>query len=61
MKKTGIDYFVTIVPFLLVLALVLLFFIFPLQATDILGSIRGLLNNSIGIFYLIFGIFIFLL
>ena len=61
MKKTGIDYFVTIVPFLLVLALVLLFFIFPLQATDILGSIRGLLNNSLGIFYLIFGLFIFLL
>ena len=61
MKKSGIDYFVTIVPFLLVLALVLLFFIFPLQATDILGSIRGLLNNSLGIFYLIFGLFIFLL
>ena len=61
MKKSGIDYFVTIVPFLLVLALVLLFFIFPLQAANILGDIRGFLNNSLGIFYLIFGLFIFLL
>ena len=61
MKKTGIDYFVTIVPFLLVMLLVILFFIFPAQAGHILTEIRGLLNNSLGIFYLIFGLFIFLL
>lgn len=61
MKKSGIDYFVTIVPFLLVMSLVLLFFIFPVQAGHILGVIRAYLNNSLGIFYLIFGLFIFLL
>ncbi|RRJ25200.1 BCCT family transporter [Lachnoanaerobaculum gingivalis] len=61
MKKSSIDYFVTIVPFLLVISLVMLFFIFPTQAGNILAQIRSLLNNSLGIFYLIFGLFIFLL
>ena len=61
MKKSDIDYFVTIVPFLLVISLVMLFFIFPAQAGNILAQIRSLLNNSLGIFYLIFGLFIFLL
>ena len=61
MKKTNVDYFITVVPFLLVMFLVLLFFIFPEESTGILGNIRIFFNNTLGVFYLIFGLFIFIL
>ena len=38
MKKSGIDYFVTIVPFLLVLALVLLYFLHRQQIFSVISE-----------------------
>lgn len=59
--RKKIDYFITVIPFLVVILLVLLFFIFPAQSNSILGDIRIFFDNTLGVFYLIFGLAVFLL
>ncbi|MFA9468185.1 BCCT family transporter [Streptococcus sp. E24BD] len=51
-----IDWFVTLVPFLCVLALCVVLFIFPAQATETLQGIRYLLGDKGGIYYAVLGL-----
>ena len=52
---------VIIIPTILVLIIGILITIFPNTATVIISSIKNFLCNELGIYYLIFGLAIFLL
>ena len=59
--QTGkIDWMIALVPLLLVLALCLLFFLMPEQSNVVIGQIRSLLGDTMGVYYLIIGLGIFL-
>lgn len=59
MKK--IDWMITLVPLGIIIALCLLFFIFPEGSNVILGNIRFWLGDIFGTYYLVIGLGIFLL
>ncbi len=56
-----IDWLITLLPFGSVLVLCFLFFLFPVQANNILGHIRFFFGDTLGVYYLIIGLGIFLL
>lgn len=56
-----IDWLITIVPFGCIFILCILFFLFPVQANNILGQIRFFFGDTLGTYYLIIGVGIFLL
>ena len=56
-----IDWMITLVPLALVVVMSLLFFFFPEQSNHIISQIRFLLGDTMGSYYLIIGLGIFLL
>jgi len=56
LDKNRIDWFVTLVPFLLIVFLCILFFMMPEQSNVVLNSVRGFLGDSFGVYYLIIGL-----
>ena len=56
-----IDWMVTVVPFILISFLCLLFFIMPNQSNEILSTIRFFLGDTFGVYYLIIGLSFFAL
>lgn len=60
-RNRKIDWFITTVPFVSIFILCISFFLFPVQANNILGKIRFFLGDTLGIYYLIIGLGIFLL
>lgn len=59
--KTRIDWSTAIIPFLMILALCLSFVLFPESSKLILENIRTLFGDTLGLYYLIIGLGIFLL
>lgn len=59
MKK--IDWTITLVPFSIIVLLCIFFMIFPEESNQILSQIRFLFGDTLGVFYLIVGLGIFLL
>lgn len=55
-KMRELDLFTTIIPFLCILVLCILFVIAPGKSSDILAQIRYLLGDRLGSYYLIFGL-----
>lgn len=60
-EQTKIDWLITIVPFVLIITLCVLFFLAPKQSNTILGTIRYTLGDTFGSYYLIIGLGIFIL
>ena len=60
-SKGKIDWIITLVPFSIVIILCILFFLIPEQSNKILGQIRFFFGDTLGTYYLIIGIGIFLL
>lgn len=60
-ENKKIDWIITIVPFVLVVFLSILFFIMPEQSNDVLSKIRFFFGDTFGTYYLIIGIGIFAL
>lgn len=61
-KSSGkIDWMITLVPLIIVIALCLLFFLMPEQSNAVISQIRFLLGDTMGSFYLIIGLGIFLI
>lgn len=56
-----IDWMITLVPLILVVALCILFFIMPEQSNDVLSKVRYFFGDTFGIYYLIIGLGIFIL
>ena len=57
--KEKIDWMITIVPFLSIFILSMLFFIFPRKSNKIIGDVRYFLGDNFGAYYLLIGLFIF--
>ena len=61
MKKNKVDFIVTFMPFISIILLCVLFFLFPNGSNNILSKIRFFFGDTLGVFYLIIGLGIFLL
>lgn len=59
-KKQKIDWIITLLPLIAILTLSILFFFFPEQSNDVLDRIRYILGDTLGSFYLIIGLAVFL-
>lgn len=59
-EKGTIDWLITIVPLAVVVGLSVLFFAMPEQSNAIISQIRFLLGDTLGVYYLIIGLGIFL-
>lgn len=55
-----IDWTITLVPLGCILALSVLFILFPTQSNEVLGSIRFLFGDTFGVYYLVIGLGVFL-
>lgn len=51
-----IDWMITLVPFILIMALAVYLFIFPDQANDVIGKVRFFFGDTLGSYYLIIGL-----
>ncbi len=60
-KQGKIDWMITLVPLILVVVLCLLFFLIPDGSNQVIGQIRGFLGDTMGVYYLIIGLGIFLI
>ena len=60
-ESKKIDWMITLVPLLMIVALCVLFFLFPEQSNLVLSKIRFVLGDTFGVYYLIIGLGIFLL
>lgn len=61
MERKKIDWAVTLVPLGCVLALSALFLAFPERSNEALGQVRFLLGDTLGVYYLVIGLGVFLL
>ena len=63
MKDTSmkIDWVITTIPFITILIMCVLFCIFPSESNKIIGQVRFFLGNTMGSYYLLIGLGIFLL
>ena len=55
-EKNRIDWMVTLVPFVLIVALAVLLFVFPEQSNSVIGQIRFFFGDTLGLYYLIMGL-----
>ena len=56
LKVNEIDWLITLVPFVIIMALAGVLFIFPNESNDIIGQVRFFFGDTLGIYYLIIGI-----
>ncbi len=54
----NIDPATTVIPFLMIAGMCVLFILFPTVSSDILSRIRGFLGNEMGVYYLIIGLLV---
>lgn len=55
-NKNRIDWMITLVPFLLIGLLCLLFFVFPEESNVVLSGVRNFLGDTFGVYYLVIGL-----
>lgn len=55
-KSSRIDWLITLAPFIIIMALAGVLFIFPNKSNDIIGQVRFFFGDTLGIYYLIIGI-----
>ena len=55
-EKSRIDWMITLVPFILIVALAVYLFIFPEQANGVISQVRFFFGDTLGSYYLILGI-----
>ena len=56
LKVNEIDWLITLVPFIIIMALAGVLFIFPNESNNIIGQVRFFFGDTLGIYYLIIGI-----
>ena len=60
-KEKKVDWMITLVPLALIVALCIVFFLFPDDSNEILGNIRALFGDTMGSYYLIIGLGVFII
>lgn len=61
MKAKKIDWMITLVPLAIIVGLCILFFLFPNVSNEVLSSVRFFVGDTLGTYYLIIGLGIFIL
>ena len=56
LKKGRIDWLITLAPFVIIMALAGVLFMFPKESNNIIGKVRFFLGDTMGIYYLIIGV-----
>ena len=56
LKSSRIDWLITLAPFIIIMALAGVLFIFPNESNNIIGQVRFFFGDTLGIYYLIIGI-----
>ena len=56
LRSSRIDWLITLAPFIIIMALAGVLFIFPNESNDIIGQVRFFFGDTLGIYYLIIGI-----
>lgn len=60
-ERGTIDWMITLLPLLIILALSVFFFIFPRRSNEVLAQVRFFFGDTFGTYYLVIGLGIFLL
>lgn len=60
-REKRLDWFCMVVPLVIVLVLCLLFILYPEQSTLYIDAVRNVLGNHMGSFYIVIGLFTFLM
>lgn len=60
-ERSNIDWMITIVPLSVIIGLSLLFFLMPEQSNAVISQVRFVLGDTLGVYYLVIGLSIFLL
>lgn len=55
-EKSRIDWMVTLVPFILIVVLAALLFVFPGKSNVIIGQVRFFFGDTVGLYYLVIGL-----
>lgn len=55
MSKKKIDWMVTVIPFMIIVGIVAVLFVFPKQANMVISQVRFFFGDTLGIYYLILG------
>ena len=55
-KKEEIDWLITITPFLIIVGIALLLFVFPRQSNDIISQVRYFFGDTLGSYYIVLGL-----
>ena len=56
LEKSKIDWIVTLVPFILIVGIACLLFVFPEQSNTVIGQIRFFFGDTVGLYYLVVGL-----
>ncbi len=56
-----IDWMITLVPFILIMSVATLLFVFPEKSNDVIGQIRFFFGDTLGSYYLIIGLGVFII
>lgn len=56
LEKGRIDWMVTLLPFITIISLAVLLFIFPEKSNNVISQVRFFLGDTLGIYYLIIGV-----
>lgn len=59
--KNRIDWMLTLVPFVLIMAVAALLFVFPESSNDVISQVRFFFGDTLGSYYLIIGIGVFII
>ena len=60
LNRKKVDWFITLIPMLIIVGISFLFFIIPEQSNDILGQIRFFFGDTFGTYYIVIGLGIFI-
>ena len=60
-EKGRIDWMITLVPFILIMALAVFLFIFPEGSNNIIGQVRFFFGDTLGLYYLVIGVAVLLI
>ena len=55
-RNGKIDWLVTLVPFIIIIGLAVLLFVYPNQSNSVIGQVRYFFGDTVGVFYLILGV-----
>lgn len=61
LKSSRIDWLITLAPFIIIMALAGVLFIFPNESNDIIGKVRFFFGDTLGLYYLIIGVGVLLI